>query len=94
LKNLKKLKTGDRVRMKQSLKDGLMENDCQDHVYEFGECIGIVEDLVWPNGEGDEWNVRWLPSMLRYCYSPDELVIVLKEERKQKLNNIDKNDLE
>jgi hypothetical protein len=82
------MKIGDKVKMSQSLKDGLMENGCQYHVYEFGECIGIVEDMVWHNDEGDEWNVRWLPSMLRYGYSPDELVVILKEERKEKLKKI------
>ena len=62
--------------MTESFKRGLIANDCKDHVDEFGKCIGIVEDLVYPDGEGDERNVRWLPSKLRYGYSPEELEII------------------
>jgi hypothetical protein len=70
------MKSGDIVKMTKSFKRGLIANDCKDHVDEFGKCIGIVEDLVYPDGEGDEWNVRWLPSKLRYGYSPEELEII------------------
>ena len=50
-------------------------DECQQcssgHVKEFGNCIGIVEDLVQPGCP--ELNVRWLPSKLRYGYLPDSL---------------------
>ena len=47
-----------------------------DHVEEFGECIGIVEDPVWPDHPELETFVRWLPSMLRYTYMPEDLEII------------------
>lgn len=60
------------------------ENDClacsSDHIDEFGTCEGIVgEKVSWNNNDsvsGPEWNVRWLPSNLRYAYHPDHLVVV------------------
>jgi len=39
------MKTGDKVIMSESLKKGLIEMYCKDHVDEFGDCDGIVEDL-------------------------------------------------
>lgn len=76
------IKTGDKVKMSEDLKNALIENDCKEHVDEFGNCIGIVEDLVNynndgendPNKIGSEFNVRWMPSKLRYGYSPDDLI--------------------
>lgn len=41
------------------------------HVDEFGDCEGVVEDLVQPNCP--EVNVRWQPSNLRYGYDPKYL---------------------
>lgn len=61
--------------MAQALKDNLAANDCADHVAEFGNCVGVVEDSVeWSNQHvGPEVNVRWAPSGLRYAYHPDDL---------------------
>lgn len=56
----------------------MCEGDCwgcsSAHVEEFGDCVGIVEDLLQPNCP--EVNVRWLPSKLRYAYDPINLVKV------------------
>lgn len=76
------IKSGDKVKMSDALKESLIKNGCKEHVDEFGDCIGIVQDYVNynSNGENDprkigpELNVRWLPSNLRYGYSPDELI--------------------
>jgi hypothetical protein len=76
---------GERVRMTEELKRLLRGNchhhelaearECYEcssaHVIEFGDCIGLVEDLVQPNCP--EVNVRWLPSRLRYGYDPKYL---------------------
>ncbi len=76
------IKPGDKVKMSNSLKKTLINNGCKEHVDEFGECIGIVEDYVNYNKDGEnedskigpEFNVRWIPSKLRYGYSPKELI--------------------
>lgn len=70
------------VKMSQSIKDDLIANDCQDHVDEFGECLGVVDDEVdYGGGQlGPEVNVRWQPSNLRYGYDPDQLVIVESDQ--------------
>lgn len=76
-----RIKSGDLVKMNQKLKDELISNDCKEHVDEFGECIGIVEDKVNYNRDGEndpdkigpEYNVRWYPSKLRYGYSLEQL---------------------
>jgi len=47
-----------------------------DHVEEFGECVGIVEDPVFPQYPHLEVNVRWQPSNLRYGYLPEDLDVV------------------
>ena len=81
------MKTGDKVRMTYSCKCDLMSNDCLHHVFEFGECVGIVEDIYYQNEDVCEWNVRWKPSNLRYAYNQNDL-ISLKEERKSKLQKL------
>jgi hypothetical protein len=71
---MKSINKGDKVKMTEKLKISLMSNGCEDHVIEFGNCIGIVEDRCYPNiNEATEVNVRWQPSGLRYGYFPDEL---------------------
>lgn len=66
------MKTGDSVKMSNSLKQSLIEMGGKDHVNEFGDCIGVVEDKVWI--DGNAINVRWQPSGLRYMYDPETLI--------------------
>lgn len=48
------------------------------HIEEFGECEGIVEDLMFPDDSSSEFiNVRWQPSGLRYGYHPNDLQVVV-----------------
>ena len=85
------ISSGDKVRMSVSCKEGLIDNGCGEHVNEFGYCVGVVEDFVNLNNNGEndinkigpEFNVRWMPSNLRYAYLPEHLVKVgeVKEER-------------
>ena len=57
--------------------DGTCDSCSSDHVDEFGDCVGLVEDRVFPdNPTAPEVNVRWLPSRLRYGYFPEDLDIV------------------
>ena len=74
---MEKIKIGDTVRMSDELKNGLIENNCQEHVDEFGECEGIVESWIYPNTDIKDVNVRWKPSELRYGYNIETLVNVL-----------------
>lgn len=64
------IKKGDKVKMSVCCKTELINSGCKDHVTEFGDCTGLVEDPIWPNGEGPEVNVRWEPSGLVYGYDP------------------------
>ena len=87
-----KIQKGDIVKMNEEFKTIIMNNS-HEHVIEFGECEGVVEDRMFPNltaKQAPEVNVRWFPSMLRYGYDPSELVLVksLKDFRKEKLNKI------
>lgn len=85
------IKSGDKVRMTEEYKRmGLIHSPL--HIKEFGDCVGIVEDLVNYNScdqpfeldkLGPEWNVRWqirngslLSYKFRYAYHPDNLEIV------------------
>lgn len=57
--------------MTEELKRHLRNNGSEEHVEEFGDCIGIVEGPMY-----DSWielNVRWQPSNLRYGYHPKNL---------------------
>lgn len=82
------IKTGDKVKMSEDSKKSLIENGCKDHVDEFGDCIGIVEDLVDFNNynENDiskivpEFNVRWYPSKLRYGYLKENLIKIEEDK--------------
>jgi len=56
-----------------STDDGCMKCSTN-HVEEFGECIGLVEDLDSPSRP--EINVRWQPSGLRYAYNPKDLELI------------------
>lgn len=66
------------VRMSEALKIALCQNECSDHVAEFGDCVGEVEGPVdWGNGHtGPEINVRWKPSGPLYTYDPTWLEVV------------------
>jgi hypothetical protein len=78
------LKRGDFVKMTQSCKDALINNDCEEHVKEFGECIGIVEGYVdYGNSKGPEVDVRWLPMGLRYGYDPENDLIKVTADAKE-----------
>lgn len=74
--------------MRETFKKALRENGSGDHVKEFGEAVGIVEGLVDynPTGGSDpaligpEFNVRWLPSGLRYGYSAEALTLIVYYE--------------
>jgi hypothetical protein len=69
------MKKGTRVKMSEDLKAALRSNGCDDHVREFGNCIGIVEGPVdYGSSQGPEVDVRWQPGSLRYAYHPDQLV--------------------
>jgi len=70
------IKTGDTVKMSDLLKIGMISNGSEEHVDEFGECEGIVEE----NSTGDPlWvDVRWHPSELRYGYHIDNLIKIEK----------------
>jgi hypothetical protein len=78
------IKSGDKVGMRQSFKDSLIKNGSEEHIKEFGDCVGIVEDYVNYNNNGEndqnkigpELNVRWIPSKLRYGYLPEDLVLI------------------
>lgn len=68
---------GRRVRMTDNYKQTLLNNSSEDHVHEFGNCIGIVIGLThYITGVGPEVDVRWLPSNLRYAYHPDNLQVL------------------
>ncbi len=77
------IKKGDTVKMSAEIKQMLIDNDCKAHVDEFGECVGVVEDPVDFNNDGEndpdkigpEVNVRWKPSNLRYGYLPERDLI-------------------
>jgi hypothetical protein len=72
------MKKGDKVRMSKETKEILSINGSLEHVMEFGDCVGIVEDRCFPTLPEEvapEYNVRWMPSNLRYGYSPKELIL-------------------
>jgi hypothetical protein len=82
------MKKGDIVKMSEFLKQTLKGNGCEEHVIEFGNCIGIVEGKCYPDNEfADEVDVRWQPSGLRYAYFPEELVNI-SEMRDKKIKKI------
>ena len=67
------IKIGSIVKMNPVCKQGFIVNDCQEHVDEFGECIGIIEELY---SEYSEAKVRWKPSNLNYIYNIDHLELI------------------
>lgn len=44
-----KISKGDKVKMSEKLKSILTSNGCEEHVIEFENCIGIVEERVLPD---------------------------------------------
>lgn len=74
-----KLNYGDVVKMSASYKRSIKKVN-QDHLKEFGDCQGVVEGPVdyGKDQQGPELDVRWLPSGLRYGYTPKDLTLVRK----------------
>ena len=79
------MKTGALVQMRKEFKHLLrsIKNGSESHIREFGGCVGIVIGPVeWPTGgPGPELDVVWLPSLLRYGYSPEHLKLARKKLR-------------
>lgn len=81
------IQKGDTVKMSATIKQMLIDSGCKAHVDEFGDCIGIVEDPVDfnNNGENDpdkigpEVDVRWKPSNLVYGYLPERDLLKINE---------------
>jgi hypothetical protein len=71
-----RIKKGDLVRMSEKFISDMMLGESKDHVEEFKNCIGKVDGPSYPNGEGPEMDVRWMPSGLRYGYDPINLIKV------------------
>lgn len=75
---------GKMVKMSPKLKELLLAGGSEEHLREFGDCIGEVEGFVDFNNQGEndpskvgpEAEVRWRPSMLRYGYLPELLDLV------------------
>lgn len=70
-----------RVVLTDRCKRDLMLNDCSDHVEEFGGCVGVILGPVdWGQKteieEDPTFDVRWLPSKLRYMYKASYLRVV------------------
>lgn len=66
---------GSRIRMSEEFKLALRNNNCSEHVEEFGDCLGVVIGLTdYGTHQGPEVDVRWQPSGLRYAYHPKFLV--------------------
>lgn len=64
------IKPGDQVRINADYKKELRANGLLDHLKEFGNCIGEVENY-YSNGEFEQdkmCHVRWKPSDLRQLY--------------------------
>lgn len=80
----KTLKPGYVVRMSEPFKRKMRANGSQRHIAEFGECYGIVRDIMdWGHRiKGPEWNVFWQPSNLKYCYHPNDLVVLHPKRKK------------
>lgn len=71
------MKKGTIVRMSEEFKQRMLLGESKEHIEEFGECIGVVEDKCYPDLDcAPEVNVRWEPSKLRYGYFPKDLKVV------------------
>lgn len=73
------IKPGDKVKMSEKFKQVMHDNGCADHVEEFGNCIGVVENPMFPGIDAPEFDVRWQPSGLRYGYNPLTDLIKINE---------------
>jgi hypothetical protein len=68
---------GDNVKMSEDVKKLLIENDCKEHVDEFGDCEGVVIGQTFEDNFEDDIDyvdVRWKPSELKYGYHKNQLV--------------------
>lgn len=74
---MSEIKIGDKVKMSEELKKGMIANGSDDHIKEFGDCEGYVDDIEIDTGV----EVRWEPSLLRYGYSAKDLVKVVDMNR-------------
>lgn len=73
---MKIIKQNSKVKMTDELKKILNRNGSKDHVREFGDCEGLVEDIEYQDSIDIEVNVRWMPSKLRYSYNIKYLKLI------------------
>lgn len=74
-------KVGSLVRMSDNLKQMLIAGGSDDHLHEFGDCIGRIESFLDLNSSGEknisnigpEVEVRWYPSNFHHAYDPSDL---------------------
>jgi hypothetical protein len=76
----REIKRGDLVRMSKKFISDMLTGESKDHINEFKDCFGRVEGPCYPNGEGPELDVRWIPSGLKYGYHPENLEKCSKED--------------
>lgn len=73
-------RAGDKVCMTELLKEEFRANLCEDHVQEFGDCVGTVIGLTdFGDRVGPELDIEWDPSGVRYSYWPEDLKPVDEE---------------
>lgn len=95
------LRYGTIVKMTEDTKAAFIKNDCKEHVDEFGDCLGVVEDLVDYNNDGEndpdkigpEYNIRWYPNGLRYGYTSDKLEVQTKPHITDFLSKLSEEDI-
>ena len=75
------IRKGDKVKMRKSYMNKLLNNDSAEHIKEFGECEGTVVGFCNKNLY-DFVDVKWEPSNLRYGYPIDGLEIIRKINKK------------
>lgn len=76
-----------RVKMSEELKQHFNDNGCEEHVKEFGNCVGVVDGFTdyGQTLKGPEVDVRWQPSNRRYAYDPKTLIIVDREKKLKRI---------
>ena len=77
------MKIGNIVRMTHEFKQRMIGTESEDHIREFGDCIGKVVGPMFPGTSCPEVDVQWWTDdegySLRYGYHPNDLDIRVRE---------------
>ena len=66
---------GVKVKLTEVYKRKMIASGCAEHIYEFGDSVGVIVGPTYPHADCEEVDVSWLPFGIKFSYFPKDLEI-------------------